>query len=155
MSDGVHDTAYFTIDELEAAFGLVTDAATAKRLAAIWRFQYGDCVVGNRVVAIDGESALPRLGRPSERTYREEVGIDRIPEEIGPHDHDLETAIGHVLVRFSGSPLDLLAGSNPDIRARFDRLGVRYARRTVSDPNDWQNLLAYLRRKNTGSPGLG
>jgi hypothetical protein len=151
MSDAIKDTSYFTIEELETAFTLVTNAATARRLAAIWRFQFGDVVVGNRVIAIDGQPDLPRLVSGTERTLRDEIGINTIPDEIGPHDHDLESAIGHVLVRW-GSALDLLAGSNPAIRARFDRLGVQYARRTVSDPNDWQNLLEYLRRKNTVSP---
>jgi hypothetical protein len=154
MSDITKDTSYFTIEELETAFGLVTNSATAKRLAAIWRFRFADVVVGNRVIAIDGEPDLPRLASATERTLRDAIGIDTIPDEIGPHDHDLESAIGHVLVRF-GPALDLLAGSDPAIRARFDRLGVPYARGTVSDPKDWHNLLEYLRRKNTASSHLG
>ena len=136
--------AYFTIPELEAAFRLVTDDATAKRLAILWRYYNGE-VVGDRVVAVPHQQDLPNLAGPDERTVRDETGTERVPAELGSHDHELETPIAQALVGFTGAELDLLARSSPEVRQRFDRLGVRFATTTVDTPAVWTQMLAYLK----------
>jgi hypothetical protein len=137
--------AYFTIPELEAAFRLVTDEASAKRLAIIWRYYNGEVVVGDRVVAIPFQNDLPNLAGPDERTFRDETGTEQVPAELGSHDHELEMPIAQALVGFTGAELDLLARSSPEVRQRFDRLGVRFATTTVDTPALWTQMLAFLK----------
>jgi len=88
---------------------------------------------------------LPNLAGPDERTVRDETGTERVPAELGSHDHELETPIAKALVGFTGGELDLLAGSSPEVRQRFDRLGVRFATTTVDTPALWTQMLAYLK----------
>ena len=123
----------------------MTDEASAKRLAMIWRFYNGEFVVGDRVVELPDQGDLPNLARPNERTVQDELGTDGMPAELLSHHNELETPIARALVGFTDLTVRLLAGSSPEVRQRFDWLGVEFAATTVDTPALWTQMLAYLK----------
>lgn len=132
------DSAYFTLPELESSFALVTDRETAKRMVLTWKRMFGSCVVGNRVVELPDSYELPRLDTHAKN------GCGPI-EDISEFQQDLDSPTGRILIRFSDLLVTLVAGSNTDIRKRFDRLGVDYAKGTLSTPEKWNAWLEGLR----------
>jgi hypothetical protein len=132
------DPCYFTLPELHASFRLVTDDPTAARMVRIWARTFGDHVVDDRVVELPEDYGLPRLGGP----YDPDADAGQEPTD---RDVDgIDGAVESWLIRFSDLTLTLLAGSSPAVRARFDRMGVPYARATLDDPAGWQRTLAVV-----------
>lgn len=131
------DTHYFTVGDLERAFALVIDRERALLFARAWGEHFAEYIVEGRVVALPESFGVARLAPPAPISVS---GLDE--RNVG-----LENSMhGPRLLRFTDGTLTLVAGANPDVRRRFDRLGVRYAWAAIDDPARWREMLDFLRR---------
>jgi hypothetical protein len=144
MTDSTPEPAFFSLAELRAAFELVTDEATAARLTEIWKWEYGDHLVDERVVRLPDVYGVNPVGHPEPHASPR---ADSVLGHEHRYDRELETFAGHTLVRFTDLTLTLLAGSSQEVRRRFDNLGVPFARKTVDSPDLWGHLVGSLRAR--------
>lgn len=127
---------YFTMDELRRSFALIVSDDMARVFASAWMAMCGGQIFEKRVVALPESFGFPSLD-----VRRDPHALD--PSSVGPDVYD--SLHGRRLLRFTPGTLTLIAGSDPLARARFDRIGLPYAQRTIDDPDEWDQLVTFLR----------
>jgi hypothetical protein len=134
------DTYYFTFNDVVRSFALVTTKAKAAKYAAIWWESFPECTNGRLFVALPEGFEMPRLGPSSTKSKR----CDLVSSDAW--DVEGRRGLGSELLRFGATNLMLLAAANPPVRARFDRLKLRYASKTIDTPKLWLEFLASFRQ---------
>lgn len=137
------DSAYFTRADLSAAYSEVVGDTLGPQLAEAWFDLFDACVADDRVVSLPASFKLPALD-----PKRTACVMRRPKEKYRPV---LQTIYGRRLVAIHSGLFTLVAGVRPDVKLRFDRLGVPYERRTVERPEAWAALMRLL--KSFGNEG--
>lgn len=133
---GFSESEYFTVDDVARGFALVVDSGRAIAFSKIFEKTFADSIAEGRIVAFPDGYRLPRLGAPPGACE---------PSRHFAGEEDFETVQEQRLIRFTDLLLALVAAANPEVRKRFDRLGLRYGSKTIDDPVAWQRTLSFLR----------
>ncbi len=132
------ESFFFTIDDVRLSFLAIVGESSAQAYADAWHLRFRDAVVGGNVVALPEGFGFPRLASPS-------ASDDHIHVGSAFDETFFEGRYGRRLLRFTPATLTLIAAASPSARARFDRIGLHYAHRTIDDPDEWNQLVTFLR----------
>ncbi|WP_310568645.1 hypothetical protein [Gemmatimonas sp.] len=136
------ESFFFTIDDVRLSFLAIVGESSAQAYADAWHSRFRDAVVGGNVVALPESFGFPRLASPSAQrsASNDDTHFGSVFDET-----IFEGRYGRRLLRFTPATLTLIAAASPSARARFDRIGLRYAYRTIDDPIEWNQLVTFLR----------
>lgn len=130
------ESLFFTRTDVLEAFALIIDRPRAEQYTSMWAVVFHQCMTGDAITALPAVYKV-RL-KPIASPPCVEADAPQFERFVGD-------GIGVHLLRFTDVLLTLVAASNPEARARFDRLKVRYAKGSIDDPADWTRIIAYLK----------
>ena len=136
------ESFYFTIDDVRLSLLPIVGESSVQAYADAWHSRFRYAVVGGNVVALPDGFGFPTLASPSalQSAAGDDLNFESVFDET-----IFEGRYGRRLLRFTSATLTLIAAASPSARARFDRIGLQYAYRTIDDPIEWNQLVTFLR----------